>query len=164
MKLNRRNTLIGLGTIVAGGGAALGTGAFSSVEADRTVDVNTESDDAALLELNIANDDLGGDGDTIEFDIDNLNQNAVTRFEDALEISYDDSAETASSYTLEIEDESGESILDEDGDASGDPPIYFEGEETLDDGGVNLDIVFDLRDNDEDDLSDDEITIRASDE
>ncbi|MCU4751892.1 hypothetical protein OB919_07835 [Halobacteria archaeon AArc-curdl1] len=40
MRANRRNVLIGLGTIVAGGGAALGTGAFSTVEAQRTVNVN----------------------------------------------------------------------------------------------------------------------------
>ena len=40
MRMNRRNVLIGMGTIVAGGGAALGTGAFSTVEAERTVEVN----------------------------------------------------------------------------------------------------------------------------
>ena len=48
MKMNRRNVLIGMGAIVAGGGAALGTGAFSSVEAERSVDVNIiDGDDVA---------------------------------------------------------------------------------------------------------------------
>lgn len=49
MKMNRRNVLAGLGTIVAGGGAALGSGAFSTTEASRTLDVNvvTNTDIAA---------------------------------------------------------------------------------------------------------------------
>lgn len=37
---NRRNVLIGLGAIVAGGGAALGSGAFSTAEASRELEVN----------------------------------------------------------------------------------------------------------------------------
>ncbi|AFO58056.2 MULTISPECIES: hypothetical protein [Natrinema] len=49
MKMNRRNVLVGLGTIVAGGGAALGTGAFSSVEADRTVSVAVAGDASSAL-------------------------------------------------------------------------------------------------------------------
>ncbi len=49
--MNRRNVLIGLGTIVAGGGAALGTGAFSSVEATRTVSVGVADDANAFLAL-----------------------------------------------------------------------------------------------------------------
>lgn len=46
---NRRSVLIGLGAIVAGGGAALGSGAFSTAEANRSLDVNvvTDSDIAA---------------------------------------------------------------------------------------------------------------------
>lgn len=51
MRMNRRNVLVGLGTIVAGGGAALGTGAFSSVEAQRNVNVNVEGDGSGLLGL-----------------------------------------------------------------------------------------------------------------
>ena len=40
MRMNRRNVIVGLGTIVAGGGAALGTGAFSTATANRTLKVN----------------------------------------------------------------------------------------------------------------------------
>lgn len=40
MKLSRRNVLAGIGGLAVGGGALLGSGAFSSVEAQRTVDVN----------------------------------------------------------------------------------------------------------------------------
>ncbi|WP_435552326.1 hypothetical protein [Natrinema sp. CGMCC1.2065] len=54
MRMNRRNVLVGLGTIVAGGGAALGTGAFSTVEADRTVNVSTATDSEALLAIEVA--------------------------------------------------------------------------------------------------------------
>ena len=55
MRMNRRNVLVGLGTIVAGGGAALGTGAFSRVEADRTVDVTVAGDANAFVSLEANN-------------------------------------------------------------------------------------------------------------
>lgn len=107
MKLNRRNTLIGLGTIVAGGGAALGTGAFSSVEADRSVTVQTAGDSDALLRLEPNNDYdgeiiTGGDGDQLEINIfgedssggdiattegaSGVNQNAATTIEDLVDM------------------------------------------------------------------------------
>lgn len=53
MRMNRRNVLVGLGTIVAGGGAALGTGAFSQVEADRTANIEVTDDAAAFLALEV---------------------------------------------------------------------------------------------------------------
>jgi len=48
---NRRNVLIGLGGLVATGGAALGTGAFTTVTAERTVSVETAGDASAFLGL-----------------------------------------------------------------------------------------------------------------
>ena len=48
---NRRNVLIGLGGLVATGGAALGTGAFTTVTAERTVNVETAGDASAFLGL-----------------------------------------------------------------------------------------------------------------
>ncbi|MFC4542569.1 hypothetical protein ACFO5R_11630 [Halosolutus amylolyticus] len=92
MRLNRRNVLAGLGTIVAGGGAALGTGAFSSVEADRTVNISIADDnDSALLALDadgssdlVTND--GGSGSDLKFNLDNLNDNATTKVEPAFTI------------------------------------------------------------------------------
>ena len=57
--MNRRNVLVGLGGVVAGGGALLGTGAFTTVEAQRTVTVNAAGDASALLGL-----DPSGDGDS----------------------------------------------------------------------------------------------------
>jgi hypothetical protein len=61
MAMNRRNVLIGLGTVAAGGGAALGTGAFSSVQADRQVSVETAGDASGFLTLE-------GDGAYVEND------------------------------------------------------------------------------------------------
>ena len=44
--MKRRTILLGLGTAIAGGGAVLGTGAFTTVEADRSVSVNVAEDSA----------------------------------------------------------------------------------------------------------------------
>ena len=52
--MNRRKFLIGAGSLAAGSAAAMGTGAFSTVEADRTVSVNVASDSQALLALDKA--------------------------------------------------------------------------------------------------------------
>lgn len=40
MDMNRRNVLIGMGSLAAVGGAVIGSGAFTSVQADRDVEVN----------------------------------------------------------------------------------------------------------------------------
>ena len=96
MAMNRRNVLIGLGAVAAGGGAALGTGAFSSVEADRTVNISTAGDSSALLSLTLdtasyngLSDTSGSDSgpnneNTIQIDLESINDNAVTTFDDAL--------------------------------------------------------------------------------
>lgn len=51
MRLNRRNVLIGLGTVAVGSGAALGSGAFTQVSAQRTMDVAVAGDANAFLAL-----------------------------------------------------------------------------------------------------------------
>ncbi|PSP95317.1 hypothetical protein BRC84_03380 [Halobacteriales archaeon QS_1_68_44] len=84
MAMNRRNVLIGLGTVAAGGGAALGTGAFSQVEADRTADFTVTSDDSALLKLSgdgtyVTSKTPGPNGNnTIEVNAQGLNDDATT--------------------------------------------------------------------------------------
>lgn len=47
----RRKFLVGLGALASGSATAVGTGAFSSAEAERTVDVAVTTDDNALLGL-----------------------------------------------------------------------------------------------------------------
>ncbi|PGF16286.1 hypothetical protein CP556_09265 [Natrinema sp. CBA1119] len=87
MRMNRRNVLVGLGTIVAGGGAALGTGAFSSVEADRTVTVSTSGDSSAYIGISVDGSyatDNGG-GDAVEVNLgDSYNDSATTRINGVL--------------------------------------------------------------------------------
>ena len=100
---NRRSVLIGLGGLVAGGGALVGTGAFDTVEAQRTVTVETADDADALLGLapTDRDDDASGtqneyvteNGDgLLEINLDGndsgnanatgLNQKARTRFDE----------------------------------------------------------------------------------
>ena len=49
--MNRRNFVIGLGTVAAGSAAAVGTGAFTSVTAARDVDVSVADDASGYLGL-----------------------------------------------------------------------------------------------------------------
>ncbi len=77
MRMNRRNVLVGLGGIVASGGALLGTGAFSTVEAQRTVTVDTAGDASALIALNEGSSSMvttDGDG-LLQIDLSGSNWN-----------------------------------------------------------------------------------------
>ncbi|QCS41133.1 hypothetical protein [Natrinema versiforme] len=152
MRMNRRNVLVGLGTIVAGGGAALGTGAFSSVEANRTVSVTTSGDANALVAFNITSSLLegseGSDDEMIQFDLEDLNIGAITRFDGGFEIT--NNRETQSdTITLSIDDGDGNSITTTDASVE-DDGMYFEysdGDLTDidgDGGSVTLDVVFNL--------------------
>lgn len=49
--MQRRKFIAGLGSLAAAGAAGIGTGAFTSVEADRTVDVQVKGDASAYLGL-----------------------------------------------------------------------------------------------------------------
>ena len=49
--MDRRKFVIGMGSLAAGGAAAMGTGAFASVEATRSVNVNVAGDGSAYLGL-----------------------------------------------------------------------------------------------------------------
>jgi len=68
--MKRRTVLIGLGTAIAGGGAVLGTGAFTTVEAEREVSVNVAEDSQALVGIDV-NDRYGGQNDNgvAQFDL-----------------------------------------------------------------------------------------------
>lgn len=110
MRFNRKTVLIALAVMVIGSGALVGTGAFSSVEADRTVNINTAGDSNAQLALNITDSELeGSNGDTIAFNLssDGVNLDATTRFNGALEITNngDDDVD------LYITDGSGNSLI-----------------------------------------------------
>ena len=138
MKLNRRNTLIGLGTIVAGGGAALGTGAFSSVEADRTVNFGTTGDAGALLAFEINSGTLEGensDGDQIEIDVDDLNEDATTRFDEAITVANNGENDVE----LSIEDVPDDMRIEHEGTNLDEEEVSIDADDNLD-----LDVIFDI--------------------
>lgn len=92
--MKRRNLLITAGGI-AGAGAAVGTGAFSSVEADRSVSVEVADDADAYLAIEPVNEAYAQSADGVvelNFDDDGgadgsgLNPNATSRFDDVFSI------------------------------------------------------------------------------
>ena len=97
--MNRRTVLISLGGLFAGSGALLGTGAFTTVEAERTVTVETAGDADAFLGItpfpNSANADYvtAPEDGTVEIDItgegtpgEGVNENAITAIDRLLEV------------------------------------------------------------------------------
>ena len=70
--MNRRNVLIALGAVAVMTGIVFGTGAFTQVEADRTLDVNVADDANAFLALEAASENAeyvgtgtGGAGNSV---------------------------------------------------------------------------------------------------
>jgi hypothetical protein len=99
--MNRRTLLTALGAIGAGGAVVTGTGAFTSVEANRDVTVEVADDANALLAIeqgdgpngNYATTtggtlgiDLTSDNDNLTQDPNGVNANAVTVIEDLFTI------------------------------------------------------------------------------
>lgn len=114
MKLTRRNTIIGLGTVAAGAGVIGGSGAFDSVSADRTFEVSVSGDASALLGIE-ANDSAIAETETVDgndiiiFQLDSddtesddpsINEEAVTKFYEAFEVSNNGSQEVDISMSL----------------------------------------------------------------
>jgi hypothetical protein len=133
--------LVGLGGLVAGGGALIGTGAFTTVEAERTVNISTAGDGSAFLGLEPAR--AGGNfvdnstDNTIAINLDGtdsnngnasgLNENARTRFERLVDITNNGTQDITT-----IEFEIAETALGDD--ASKDHEEAFKiatGEDTL---------------------------------
>ncbi|AZQ16085.1 hypothetical protein [Halorubrum sp. PV6] len=102
--MKRRVLLGGLGTASISVGAAFGSGAFTSIEADRAVELNVNNDSNAQIIFRRNADAVGanrlirttseGTGtddsnngiEVIEFSQTDLNEQSKTTFEDALEI------------------------------------------------------------------------------
>ncbi len=70
--MQRRKFLTAMGSLAAGGAAAMGTGAFNFANVERGVGVNIADDSSAFLALNATSPYADGTGDklTIEFDGD----------------------------------------------------------------------------------------------
>ena len=87
-KLNRRNVLLGLGTAAAGSGIVFGSGAFTQVEADRSVNIEVDNDPDGLLAIDdgdeietveIDDGELNFDSDNIADDTEGFNNNAEVK-------------------------------------------------------------------------------------
>jgi hypothetical protein len=117
MELSRRSVVMGLGGLIAGAGAVLGTGAFTTVEAERTVSVETAGDANAFLAIT-----PGSEGDqyveangTVEIDITDtnaggqgVNQNATTAIDQLLEVTNNGTQDVAVGFDNEYAIQQGD--------------------------------------------------------
>jgi len=128
--MERRKFVIGLGALVAGSGAAMGTGAFTQVNAERQISVSTAGDDAAYLGL-LENNDFGSyaeeeDGE-LTIDLDGVNLNSESLFQNIFSVQ-NNSPSGEIRVTIRKYDENGDLILggdDESGEISGDSRVRF---------------------------------------
>ena len=142
MAMNRRNVLIGLGAVAAGGGAALGTGAFSTVEAERTVSLSAADDNNANVELSVdetSNAISDSGSNTINIDGENLNYDAITTVDGALTITV--SSNATGDYEVDLLGSIGGSSVSKDSAdrTSGDDDIQFVSNAGASDSGVTDD-------------------------
>jgi hypothetical protein len=94
MGLSRKNVLVGIALVAVVSGLALGSGAFTQVEATRGVDLGVNGDSSALLAFSagdgadgiIQNQTADSGAKVISFNQTNLNENATTRFDRALNV------------------------------------------------------------------------------
>lgn len=141
--MKRRTVLIGLGATTVGG-AVVGSGAFSSVEAERDITVNVAGDENAFLRIAPLDGPNGNyattEGGTLTIDLsddndevqgDGLNQNAVTTIRNVFEIGNQGTQPVGVQITDPVlipEDDVAVAILPEDEDPT--EPIELEpGEE-----------------------------------
>jgi hypothetical protein len=124
--MQRRNLLIGMGSLTVGGAAAVGTGAFTSVEADRSVNVAVADDANAYLGLDDIDSspnsqyiDTGGDQIVLKLDsTDNsgsgFNADAETRIDDLIRVSNQGTQTINVWVTLDDGNDSDEDTFDDD--------------------------------------------------
>ena len=80
--MDRRKFVAGLGALAGGGAIATGTGAFSSVEAERDIAVSVADDSSALLGIQPTDEPNGeyadlSDGDTLAINLTDSNDNVT---------------------------------------------------------------------------------------
>jgi len=106
MKMNRRKALIGIGSLAVGSGAALGSGAFTTVEASRDVTVQTTSDDSAALGLSSSSSYVNNNASSGVLTIDigsvgnALNEDAVTTLNEVVTVSNNSADGNAKTVSL----------------------------------------------------------------
>lgn len=157
--VSRRNVLIGLGGLVAGSGALFATGAFTTVQAQRTVTIETAGDAGAFLALTAARS--GGEfvsttsDNRIQINLDGsdatasgLNRGATSRFENLVDVT-NQGTEDVDSLTFQFDvtgaDQNDNDVADALKITSGDTTIAADGSQNLidesDEGGVGDDIL-----------------------
>ncbi|WP_141211991.1 MULTISPECIES: hypothetical protein [unclassified Halorubrum] len=91
--MQRRKFIVGLGSLAAGGVAAMGSGALSSASAERAISTQVSTDTNAYLGITGDPDYTAETNGTLEINFDNngngtgLNANATTEFTDLLTVS-----------------------------------------------------------------------------
>ena len=121
--MERRKFVIGAGALATGSAAAMGTGAFSSAQADRSVNVSVADDSNAYVELNKLDDRFVDDSDgqlSIEFDEEGdgegLNQDSTFEFTDLFSVGIADGLSTGTEYWVGV-------VPTGFGDLDGDRPV-----------------------------------------
>lgn len=117
-RLSRRNAVIGLVVLAGGGGALAASGAFTAVEAERNVSIETAGDEDALLQIELHDEQFGGLSDAgdeiVEIQFEDLNLDSETIFEAALSVTPQGSSEQAGWEIDILEDFDGESLVEAD--------------------------------------------------
>ena len=80
--MNARNLLIGIGIVAVVTGTVLGSGALTTVNAERTATIDTTGDGSAAIGLSVASNASSivddSSGDTLDLTLQDLNKNATT--------------------------------------------------------------------------------------
>lgn len=190
--MKRRTAILGLGGLVAGSSAAMGTGAFTTVTAERQVDVDVRNDDDAYLALrpvdsdgNVVKDLAEGDTDRVpetseqdrpfalideetgrlDIAVNALNGDAVTEIPSVFQI--DNQGRNPVDVYIDASYEAGDGgnpDVVEASTANGDPLGDEENPVALDDGhSIVVDFTFDTSGIDPDDAIVDTIAIHGTD-
>jgi len=122
-----------------GGGAAFGSGAFSQVEAERTVSLTPADDNNANVELSVdtSSSAIGNSGsNAIAIDGENLNYDSITTVNTVLTITVSSSA--SSDYAVDLLDSIDSSSVSKDSAnrSSGDADIQFVANDSASDSGT----------------------------
>lgn len=163
---NRRQTLIGLGALAGGAGVIVGSGAFTAVEAERDVEIQTAGDADALLELR-----PDGSGTIVQqeedgllfFEVENggtgINRRARTSFRPAFSVTNNGSNQVGFYIEEDGSDINHTGILDFQDHVDGNSIVGTEPSDGISidpnaDETVSIDLVINLIDHDWDDLED----------
>lgn len=155
--MRRRRFLAGVGGLTAAGGAALGTGAFTSVEAERSVSIGVADDSRAFLRMESlvkdgVNDDPTGRsrsfGEKVSFTIpgtgngesqssEGVGLDSVYEFHDLLRVSNQGTQPVGLHSSYDGENLADLALVNDDGVLRNNPPILNVGDSI--DVGLHID-------------------------